>query len=78
LPALGEKDLNDLDFVAREADIVGYSFVQSAADMDVLADELEARGAGTSGPNCQDRDATRCGQSAGDHRPRRQSRRPSA
>lgn len=49
LPALGEKDLFDLDFVAREADIVGYSFVQSAADMDRLADELEARGAGNLG-----------------------------
>ncbi len=49
LPALGEKDLLDLDFVAREADIVGYSFVQSAADMDCLADELEARGAGKLG-----------------------------
>ena len=46
LPALVDKDLIDLDFVAREADIVGYSFVQSAADMDRLADELEARGAG--------------------------------
>jgi pyruvate kinase len=49
LPALGEKDLLDLDFVAREADIVGYSFVQSAADMDCLADALEARGAGKLG-----------------------------
>ncbi len=49
LPALGEKDLLDLDIVAREADIVGYSFVQSAADMDRLADELEARGAGGMG-----------------------------
>jgi len=49
LPALGEKDLLDLDFVAREADIVGYSFVQSAADMDRLADEVEARGAGNLG-----------------------------
>jgi pyruvate kinase len=49
LPALGEKDLLDLDFVAREADIVGYSFVQSAADMDRLADELAARGAGHKG-----------------------------
>jgi pyruvate kinase len=49
LPALGDKDLLDLDFVAREADIVGYSFVQSAADMDRLADELEARGAGNLG-----------------------------
>jgi pyruvate kinase len=49
LPSLGEKDLLDLDFVAREADIVGYSFVQSAADMDLLADELEKRGAGDMG-----------------------------
>lgn len=49
LPALSEKDLIDLDFVVREADIVGYSFVQSAADMDCLADALEARGAGNLG-----------------------------
>jgi pyruvate kinase len=49
LPALSEKDLLDLDFVAREADIVGYSFVQSAADMNRLADELELRGAGKLG-----------------------------
>jgi pyruvate kinase len=49
LPALGEKDLIDLDFIAREADIVGYSFVQSAADMARLAEELEARGAGNLG-----------------------------
>ncbi len=49
LPALGEKDLLDLDFIAREADIVGYSFVQSAADMDRLADELDSRGAGNLG-----------------------------
>lgn len=45
LPALGDKDLEDLDFVARHADLVGYSFVQSAEDMDRLAQELEARGA---------------------------------
>ena len=49
LPALVEKDLIDLDFVAREADIVGYSFVQTAADMDRLADELEKRGASNLG-----------------------------
>ncbi len=49
LPALGAKDLLDLDFVAREADIVGYSFVQTAADMDLLADELDKRGAGSLG-----------------------------
>ena len=46
LPALGEKDLQDLDFIAREADIVGYSFVQSAQDMDRLSQELAAREAG--------------------------------
>ena len=46
LPALGDKDLLDLDFIARKADIVGYSFVQSAEDMRRLAAELEARGAG--------------------------------
>ncbi len=49
LPALSDKDLLDLDFVAREADIVGYSFVQSAEDMRRLAAELEARGAGRLG-----------------------------
>jgi pyruvate kinase len=49
LPALGEKDLLDLDFVAREADMVGYSFVQTAADMDSLADALDKRGAGKLG-----------------------------
>ena len=49
LPALGDKDLLDLDFVAREADMVGYSFVQTAADMDALADELDKRGAGNLG-----------------------------
>jgi len=49
LPALVDKDLLDLDFIAREADIVGYSFVQTAADMDRLADELDARGASNLG-----------------------------
>ncbi len=45
LPALSEKDLHDLDFVAAHADIVGYSFVQSAADMEQLIEALAARGA---------------------------------
>jgi pyruvate kinase len=39
LPALTEKDIRDLPFVAKHADIVGYSFVRDAADVD----ELEAR-----------------------------------
>jgi len=40
LDALTAKDLADLDTVARLADIVGYSFVQSAADVARLQDEL--------------------------------------
>lgn len=43
VPALTDKDLADLDFVAREADLVGYSFVQDAADIARLQAELEAR-----------------------------------
>jgi len=49
LPSLTEKDLLDLDFVAGEADLVGYSFLRDAADMDRLGDELAARGAGDMG-----------------------------
>jgi len=49
LPALSEKDLRDLDFVAAHADIVGYSFVQSAADMELLIEALAARDAGKLG-----------------------------
>ena len=41
--ALTAKDLEDLDFVARHADGVGYSFVQSAADVKDLQDALAAR-----------------------------------
>ncbi|MCT7973993.1 hypothetical protein [Laspinema olomoucense] len=33
LNCLTDKDLQDLDFVAKQADIVGYSFVQIAEDM---------------------------------------------
>ncbi len=40
---LTEKDLHDLDFVAQHADIVGYSFVQEAADIDRLQQELRQR-----------------------------------
>lgn len=45
IPALTEADLRDLDFVVGHADAVGYSFVQSAADMRQLIQELERRGA---------------------------------
>ena len=45
LPALTEKDLSDLDFVVSQADLVGYSFVQSADDMDRLVAALAERDA---------------------------------
>lgn len=45
LSPLMDKDLSDLDFIAGHADLVGYSFIQTAADMDRLAVELAARGA---------------------------------
>lgn len=43
LPALSETDLADLDFATQHADIVGFSFVRSAADMDVLVQALAKR-----------------------------------
>lgn len=47
---LTEKDYQDLDFVATHADIVGYSFVQTAADIALLQQELELRLPGRSLP----------------------------
>lgn len=43
LPPLTGKDLSDLDFVCQYADLVGYSFVQSRSDMELLMHELERR-----------------------------------
>jgi pyruvate kinase len=40
LPSLTEKDLDDLKFIAAHADIVGYSFVKSAADVHELQKQL--------------------------------------
>jgi len=45
LPCLTEKDLEDLDFVCKYADMVGFSFVQSGRDMDTLSEALAARDA---------------------------------
>ncbi len=42
LPALTLKDRTDLRFIAAHADIVGYSFVQTAAEVDALYAELAA------------------------------------
>jgi len=44
LPSLTPKDLTDLDFVVARADVVGYSFVQSATDVRALRRELAGRG----------------------------------
>ncbi|MBB6099840.1 pyruvate kinase [Deinobacterium chartae] len=43
LAALSERDLEDLDFVARHADLIGYSFVQRPEDLEALYSELERR-----------------------------------
>lgn len=44
LDPLTTKDLEDLDFVAQHADLIGYSFVQDASDLERLQHELERRG----------------------------------
>jgi pyruvate kinase len=46
LSPLTEKDLQDLDFVATHADIIGYSFVQRPADIELLQQELDNRSGG--------------------------------
>jgi len=46
LSPLTKKDFADLDFIAQNADIVGYSFVQRAKDVELLQDHLAARRAG--------------------------------
>lgn len=44
LPALTEKDLADLKFIAKQADLIGYSFVRSAADVQELQKQLALAG----------------------------------
>lgn len=44
LPALTEKDLEDLQFIAKHADLVGYSFVRSADDVQELQKNLALLG----------------------------------
>ncbi|MDO9106883.1 MAG: pyruvate kinase [Methylovulum sp.] len=45
LPPLSEKDLLDLDFACTHADLIGFSFVETLADMDYLMVELAKRNA---------------------------------
>ncbi|WP_375329422.1 pyruvate kinase [Microcystis sp. BLCC-F210] len=40
---LTAKDRQDLDFIAENADIIGYSFVQKASDIETLQLELQSR-----------------------------------
>ena len=44
LPALAGEDLQDLDFVTRNADIIGLSFTNSAADVRFLQQRLQELG----------------------------------
>jgi pyruvate kinase len=45
LSPLSQKDLTDLDFACIHADLVGFSFVESQQDMELLMDELTKRNA---------------------------------
>jgi pyruvate kinase len=47
LPPLTKKDLSDLDYVAAQADIVGFSFVQRPEDIALLQEELRRRLSGS-------------------------------
>ncbi len=44
IPALTARDRDDLSFIAKHADLVGYSFVQHASDVVSLQEELQRRG----------------------------------
>lgn len=43
LSPLTDKDLQDLDFIAQHADMINYSFVQDAADVRLIQEELAKR-----------------------------------
>ena len=43
LPPLTQKDLTDLDFICVHADLVGFSFVETLAEMEQLMSELAKR-----------------------------------
>ena len=44
LPPISWKDAKDLDFIAKHADLVGYSFLRTAENVDLLRSHLAARG----------------------------------
>lgn len=43
LPALSTRDFQDLDFICKHADMIGFSFVESLEDMNCLLDALAKR-----------------------------------
>jgi pyruvate kinase len=43
IEALTEKDREDIAFIAQHADMIGYSFVQTASDVALLEEELQRR-----------------------------------
>lgn len=43
LNPLTDRDLKDLDFVVKSADIINYSFVQAVTDIELLQREVQAR-----------------------------------
>ncbi|HUS40852.1 MAG TPA: pyruvate kinase, partial [Pirellulales bacterium] len=43
LPSLTAKDITDLDFIVRHGDLINFSWVRQAADIDALHAELERR-----------------------------------
>lgn len=44
LPPITKKDTEDLEFVTKHADLVGYSFMRTAEDVDLLRSMLSERG----------------------------------
>jgi len=44
LPSITPKDARDLEFVTKHADLVGYSFLREAEDVDLLRSMLSERG----------------------------------
>jgi pyruvate kinase len=49
VPSLTEKDVEDLEFIARHADMVGYSFIRSPEDLHGLRQRLQDLNAGRLG-----------------------------
>lgn len=43
LPILTSKDLQDLDFAVKQADIIGFSFIKEGTDLAYCIDEVERR-----------------------------------